>query len=100
MLFSVDTGAPQSCIGDKALEGIVRHTRRRSISIIDCKHNIKLGDIFVRSRGMVELMLPKLGSTLDIPVILDVVDVEIPELLGPDILDRKNLLIDNVTNQL
>ena len=49
---------------------------------------------------MVEQMLPTPVSTPDIPVILDIVDVEIPPLLGLDILDGKNLLFDNVTNHL
>ena len=45
-------------------------------------------------------MLPTPGSTLGIPVILDVVDVEIQELLGLVVLDENNLLVDNVTNHL
>ena len=49
---------------------------------------------------MVELILPIPGSTLDIPVILDVVDVEIPLLLGMDVLDGTNHPFDNVTNHL
>ena len=49
---------------------------------------------------MVELMLPTSGSTLDIPFILDVVDVEIPPLLGLDVLEGNNLLVYNVANHL
>ena len=49
---------------------------------------------------MVELMLPTPGFTLDIPVILDVVEVEIPPLLGIDVLDGNKLLFDNVTSHL
>ena len=45
-------------------------------------------------------MLPTPESTLDIPVILDVVDVEIPPLQGLDILDRNNLFVNNVINHL
>ena len=36
----------------------------------------------------------------DIPVILDVVDVEIPPLLELGVLDVKKLLVDYVTNHL
>ena len=100
MLFCADTGAPHSWIGDKALERIVRHSGRRSIPIIDFKREIKLGNILVRSRGMVELMLPTPGSSFDIPVILDVLDVEIPPLPELNVLDGNNLLVDNVTNHL
>ena len=49
---------------------------------------------------MIELILSTLESTFDIPFILDVVDVEIPALLGLDILDGNNLLVDKVTNHI
>ena len=49
---------------------------------------------------MVKLMLPTAGCTLDVPVILDTVYVEIPHLLGLDVLDGNNLVFDNVTNHL
>ena len=45
-------------------------------------------------------MLSTPESTLDIPVMLDVVDVEIPPLLGLEVLDGNNLLVDNGTNHL
>ena len=45
-------------------------------------------------------MLPTPGSTLEMPVIRDILDVEIPPLLGLDVLDRNNLLVYNVTNHL
>ena len=92
MIFCFDTGVPHSSIEDKALERIVRHSRQRSIPIIDSKHGFKFGDTFVKSRGMIELTLSPPGSTLDIPVILDVVDVVISPLLGLDVLDVKNVL--------
>ena len=77
MLFCIDTDAPYSCIGDKLLERIVCHFGRRCIPIIDSKRDFKFGDALVKSRGMVELMLPTPGSILDIQVILDLVDVKI-----------------------
>ena len=49
---------------------------------ISTKRDLKFGDTLVTSRRMVELMLPTSGSTLDIPFIPSVVDVEIPPLLG------------------
>ena len=100
MLFCVDTDASHSCIGDKTLERIVCHSGRVSIPVIDYKHDFKHGDTLVRSRGMVKLMLPTLRSTIEIPFILDVVEIEIPTLLGLDVLDRNNLLVHNMTNHL
>ena len=49
---------------------------------------------------MFELMLPTPGSTLEIPIILDVVDIKIPPLLELDVLGGNNLLVDNTTNHL
>ena len=59
ILFCVDIGTSHSCNGDKILERIARHSGRRSIPIIDSKHDFKFGDTLVRPRGMVELMLPE-----------------------------------------
>ena len=100
MLFSVDTGAPHSCIGNKALERTFHHSERIFISVIGSKRDFKFSETEERWRGMVEPLLPTPGSTLDISVILDVVDVEIPPMLGLDILDRNSLLFDHVTNHL
>ena len=98
MLFCVDTGGPYSCIEDKALENIIHHSGCRSILLIDYKSDFKFGNTLVRPRDMVELMLPTPGSTLDVPVILDFVDVKIPQSLESDVLDETNLLVDNATN--
>ena len=45
-------------------------------------------------------MLPKPGSTLEIQVLLDFVDVLIPALLKLDVQDANNYLVENVTNHL
>ena len=100
MLFCVDIGALHSSIGDKALERIVRHYRCRSVPVIDSKGDFKFGDTLVRSRGVIEQMLPTPESTFDILVIFDVVDVEIQALQGLDVLDGNNHLVYNVTNYL
>ena len=71
MLFCVDTGAPNYCISEKALERIFRFSGRRSNLIIDSKCDLKFGDTLIRSKDMVELMLPTPGFKPDIQVILD-----------------------------
>ena len=43
-------------------------------------------------------MLPSLESVLYIPVLLDVLDIEIPALLGLNVLDGNNLLFKNLKN--
>ena len=56
MLFCVDSGAPYSCIREKALEKIVRHFGSRSIPTIDSKREFKFGDTLVRSTEIVKPM--------------------------------------------
>ena len=46
---------------------------------------------------MVELLLPTPGRVQDIPILLDVVDVNEPVLLGHDVLNENNLFVDNET---
>ena len=72
MIFYADTGAPHSCIEDNELKRIIRHSERRTISVIDSERDFKFGDTLLRSRGIVELTLPTPGSALDIPVIIHV----------------------------
>ena len=92
-LFCLDTGAPYSCIGDKERGRIFRHSEGRSFPKTDSKYDFKFGDTLVRSRGMLELMLPTPGSTHDIPVILGSLDVEVPPLLGLDAVDGKTFFL-------
>ena len=70
VIFCVDTAPMHSCIADKELEKIVAHSGRKSIPIIDSKCDFKISDILVGPVGMVELVLPTPGSTLDITIIL------------------------------
>ena len=67
---------------------------------MDSKDGFRFGDTFVRSRGMVQLVLTTSGSTLDILVLLDFVHVEISALLGLDFLDSNKYLLNNVINHV
>ena len=68
-----------------ALETIVCRSGRRSIPIIDWKRDLNLDDTLLRSRDMIERMLPITRCSLDIPVVLDFEDVEIQPLIELDI---------------
>ena len=100
ILFCVGTGAHHSCIKDSVLERIVRHFGRLSITVIYSKSDFKFDDTLVTSRGIAELMLLTSGSTLDIPINFHVIGVEIPPLLGLDLLGGNNFLVKKVTNHL
>ena len=100
MLFHVDTSAPPFCIGDKVFETDISHYRPRSILIIDSQRDFKFRDTLVIYRGKVDLMLSNPGSTLDITVILDVDNVEIPPMLVQEALEGINSLVENTANHL
>ena len=48
IIFCVDTGAPYSCIGDKALGRIVRHSESKCIPLIDYKCDFKISQYIGR----------------------------------------------------
>ena len=54
LLLCVDTGAPHSCIGEKAVERIVFHPGYKSIPLIDSKRDFKFSDKLLKSREIVE----------------------------------------------
>ena len=49
---------------------------------------------------MLVLSLPTPGYARDIPILMDVVDVNISDLLGLDVLDGNNLFVDSVIGHL
>ena len=49
---------------------------------------------------MVKIYVTTSAYTLDISVLFDVVEVVISALLGLDVLDKNNLVVDNVTKHL
>ena len=100
MVFCIDTGAPISFIGKRTLKRIVQRSVRNFIPMIQSERDFQFGDTLIRSKSMIELILPTPGNRREIPVIMDVVDVDIPALLGIDVLDGNNLFVDNVAGHL
>ena len=49
--------------------------------------------------GLVEVALSTPGHLQDIMVLIDIVPVNVPELLGIDVLDAESLYANNVTNR-
>ena len=60
----------------------------------------RFGDVKVRSVGKIEISLKTPASIRHISVLMDIVPVDIPALLGLDVLDSESLYADNVTNRL
>ena len=100
MLFCINTGAPISCTGNQTLKRIVQLAGRKSIPMIESERDFLFGYTMIRSKCMIELILPTPESLRDILILMDVVDVDIPSLLGLDVLDFKNLIVDKITEHL
>ena len=73
---------------------------KETIPLIPSQNSFRFGDVTVRSLGMVEIELLTPSNEPNIPVLLDVVPLNVPALLGIDILDGEQLYADNVTNRL
>ena len=84
----------------KQYRQILHSEKRRNMPNRPSKRTYRFGDQTVISLCMVELVLKTIGHIYPIPVLLNIVPVNIPALLGLDILDGYSLLADNVTNRL
>jgi len=98
--FCVDLGAPRSVIGKRQLDTILRKMDRQTIPRMPSTSSFRFGDTVVKSLGMVELALKTPAPRRPIAVLLDIVPVDVPALLGLDVLDAEALYADNVTNRL
>ena len=56
--------------------------------------------MWVRSTVIVESMIPLPEFVINIQIQLDVVDVKIRTVLGPDGDNRSNVFVENVINQV
>ena len=98
--FCVDIGAPKSVVGQNQLKHTLQYIGRSSIPRMHSNNTYRFGDVTVRTVGTVEIMLATPPTVPDIPVLMDIVPVNVPALLGLDILDSEELYADNVTNRL
>ena len=55
MLFCIDTGAPISCKGDKALKRIIYSVGCKSNLMIQSDRDFQFKNTVIKSKGMVEL---------------------------------------------
>ena len=100
--FCVDISAPKSVIGRKELCRIFSEQNLRvpELQSTAHKHRFWFEDELFDSLGRVtHYLATQIGVPL-IPVELDVVQADVPALLGMDILDREGLIADTVANCL
>ena len=98
--FCVDIGAPKSVIGHKELKKIFSRLGRRVKKLKTSFNRFRFADTTFKSLGQVSIPLATPPGRPPISVTMDVVPVDIPPLLGLDVLDRESLIADTVANQL
>lgn len=98
--FCVDIGAPRSVVGRSYLSIVLQLIGEKSIPRMSSANYFRFGDTTVKSLGMIEIDLRVPSPRRSIPVLMDIVPVDIPALMGLDVLDSESLYADNVTNRL
>ena len=98
--FCVDIGAPKSVIGRKELARILRAQGLPFPTLRRSYRRFRFADTTFKSLGQVSISLATPPGIPPLPVVMDVVEAEIPALLGLDMLDKELLTADTVTNRL
>ena len=98
--FCVDIGAPKSIFGRKELNRIFVSQGISLKPLLGSRNRFRFADATFKSIGRVKIPLATLPGIPAIPVTMDVVDADIPALLGLDALDKEFLVADTVANRL
>ena len=98
--FCVGIGAPRSVVGRPKLNSILRNINKIHIPHISSNSSFRFGDVTAKSIEMVEIELQTPPYVHYIPVLMDIVSVDVPGLLGLDVLDGEILYTDNVTSRV
>lgn len=98
--FCCDIGAPKSVVGRKELRRILKHFSPHHRGIMRSRSRFRLADSVVESLGHISIPLRTPTGVPTIMVELDVVEADIPALLGIYILDKESLSVCTVLNRL
>ncbi len=96
----VDIGAPRSVIGGRYLNMVLHCRNEKSIPRMEPANSSRFVYVAVKSLGLIEIDLEVPSPRRSIPVLIDIVPVDVPTLLGLDLLDSECLHADNVTGRL
>ncbi len=96
----IDIGAPRSVIGRPQLNVILQKLGKKPIPHIVSHNSFRIGDVTVKSLGMVEIVLDTPSNDPNVLVLKDIVPIDVPALFGLDVLDSERLYADDVTNRL
>jgi len=94
----LDTGAQKSVVGKKQAAAYAALMKVR-LETKASNFAFKFGDGCYKSLGTIPVRIPKPNNGY-IEVRIDIVDADIPMIIGLDILDKETLLADNTENLL
>ena len=98
--FSVDIRAPRSVVRRIQMNRVLATRGRKNIPCMASKNLFRFGDVTVRSLGKIEIAMETPANVSRTSVLLYIVPVDVPALLGLDVMDGEGLYADNVTNRL
>ena len=94
----LDSGAQRSVCGLMQARAYFKRCGRRA-DLESSFQTFKFGNDYKESLGKAEFRLPLPGNKY-LPLFIDVVDADVPLLVGLDVLDSEQLIPDNCTNLL
>jgi len=94
----LDTGAQKCVIGEKQARAYT-HLQRQSFELLPSKEGFRFGKGSTKSMGILEMRIP-IPNKQFIQASVNVVDTQIPFLVGLDMLDEFGIMVDNVDNVL
>ena len=100
LALCADTGAPKSVVGLKQLRRILDVLGKPKIPAVRNGRVYRFDDMSAKSLGLIELAIATSDNITPIHFLMDVVSVDIPALLGLDIMDGNCLMVENITNRL
>ena len=94
----LDIGATRTVIGISQAKAYYK-TARIPFKVKRGNTIFKFGNSFHKSYGIVEIRIP-IPSNFYLPILSDVVNADIPLLIGLDFLDKAKIYVNNLTNKL
>ena len=89
--FCIDIGAPRSVCGKRTMNKLLGSLKRTTIPSAKSYRYFRFGDVVVKSLGLAEVALCTPHDVPNVMVLMDVVPVDVPGLLGLDVLDCESL---------
>ena len=95
----LDIGAQRSCIGLNQAKALLSRQQGTSLKLSKSFYSFRFGDTRYMSLGRMTIRIPTPDESF-LEFTVDVVEPDVPLLIGIDVLDKHSLVADNVKNVL